>query len=97
MSPVKFRKSLLALAITACALPAYAQTLQLTNDGLLLEDTRFTDNVEITGAFNSSTLNEDAVQIAGSKFEKDLVFNATITSSGKHPGGIDMDTFDAGK
>lgn len=81
VSPVLFRKSLLALAITTCALPVYAQTLQLTDAGLTLERQQFSDNVEITGAMNHTQRDAEAIHVLGSDFAKDLVFNATITSS----------------
>lgn len=93
VSPVLFRKSLLALAITTCALPVHAQTLQLTDAGLTLERQQFSENVEITGSMNHAQEGVDALHILGSDFAKDLVFNATITSSNSSGGGIDMDSW----
>ena len=93
VSSVLFRKSLLALAITACALPVHAQTLQLTDAGMTLERQQFSENVEITGSMNHSQEGVEALHILGSDFAKDLVFNATITSTHSSGGGIDMDSW----
>ncbi len=88
-----FRKTLLALAITATTLPAYAQTVQLTNAGFLSERQTYAEDLEITGTFTGGT-DEDAIEFNGSHLQKNLILNATINSTGDFAGGVDMDVYE---
>lgn len=93
MNPVMFRKTLLALAVTATALPALAETVQLTNAGFKSEHQRYSGNLEINGAYTGGS-DEDAIELNGSSIEKDLILNATINSTGNFAGGVDMDVWE---
>lgn len=93
MSPVIFRKTLLALAITTTALPVSAETLTLTNAGLVRENKTYQGNLEIKGAYTGSAA-EDAIEFNGNHVKGDLILNATINSSGNFAGGIDMDAWE---
>lgn len=93
MNPVIFRKTLLTLAITATALPVSAETLQLTNAGLVSEHKTYEGNLEITGAYTGSVA-EDAIEFNGNRVKGDLILNATINSSGDLAGGIDLDAWE---
>lgn len=95
MASVIFRKTLLALAVTATTLPAYAQTVQLTNAGFLSERQTYTEDLEITGTYTGGS-DEDAIEFNGSHLQKDLILNATITSTGDFAGGVDMDVYEDG-
>jgi len=87
-----FRKTLLAVAITATTLPAYAQTVQLTDAGFVSDRQFYTEDLEITGSYNGGA-DEDAIALNGSYLEKNLILNATINSTGDFAGGVDMDAF----
>ncbi|MCU1723897.1 autotransporter outer membrane beta-barrel domain-containing protein, partial [Pseudomonas sp. 5P_5.1_Bac1] len=93
-SPI-FRKTLLALAVTATTLPAWAQTVQLTNAGFLSERQTYSENLEITGTYTGGS-DEDAIEFNGSHLQKDLILNATINSTGDFAGGVDMDVYEDG-
>lgn len=95
MASVIFRKTLLALAVTATTLPAYAQTVQLTNAGFLSERQTYTEDLEITGTYTGGS-DEDAIEFNGSHLQKDLILNATINSTGDFAGGVDMDVYEDG-
>lgn len=90
VTPVISRKTLLALAVTAAALPAYAQTLQLTNAGIEINDETYSESVEVSGSFTSSNSDLDAIEFNSVIFDKDLVLNATINASGNNAAGLDL-------
>lgn len=92
MTPT-FRKTLLALAVTSAALPAYAQTLTLTNAGIIEEDGSYVENVEITGSFTGSN-GDDAIEFNGVIFQKDLIINADVNAGGNNAGGLDLTELD---
>ena len=95
VNPAMFRKTLLALAITATALPAYADdTLKLTDKGLVKTGLVYAGNLEITGSFTSTDSDVDAVELHGIDVGGDLILNATINANGKHADGVDMDMND---
>ncbi|QLF93684.1 autotransporter domain-containing protein [Pseudomonas sp. ABC1] len=79
MIPSGFRKTLLALAVTGTALPALAQTVQLTDSGLLSENLAYTDSLEIVGAFNGSA--SDAVRLTNVSVAQELVLDAAIENA----------------
>ncbi|HCF7328964.1 TPA: autotransporter outer membrane beta-barrel domain-containing protein [Pseudomonas aeruginosa] len=87
-----YYKTLLALAIAGAALPSHAATLQLGDAGLRIENTRYADSLEITGAFTGSDLpgDTDAIYINTVTFEQNLVLNANIAASGTDVSGIDF-------
>ncbi|RQJ19381.1 autotransporter outer membrane beta-barrel domain-containing protein [Pseudomonas aeruginosa] len=87
-----YRKTLLALAIAGAALPSHAATLQLSDTGLRIENTRYADSLEITGAFTGSDLPEDAdaIYINTATFEQNLVLNANIEANGNDISGVDF-------
>ncbi|MCU1720529.1 autotransporter outer membrane beta-barrel domain-containing protein, partial [Pseudomonas sp. 5P_5.1_Bac1] len=93
-SPI-FRKTLLALAVTATTLPAWAETVQLTNAGFLSERQTYSETLEITGTYTGGS-DEDAIEFNGSHLQKDLILNATINSTGDFAGGVDMDVYEDG-
>ena len=95
MASMLFRKTLLAVAVTATTLPVYAQTVQLTNAGFVSERQTYAEDLEITGTYNGST-DEDAIAINGSHLQKNLILNATINSTGDFAGGVDMDVYEDG-
>lgn len=100
MAPVIFRKTLLALAITASALPAFAVTLanqvvNLTNAGFKSEHQTHYGNLEFTGSYTGGS-DEDAIELNGSTITGDLILNSTIDSSGDFAGGVDMDSWEDG-
>ena len=84
-----FRKTLLALAVTGAALPAYAQTL--TNDGLFIGAETF-DSLEITGSFKGESETEvlEAVVLNGTQVTNGLLLNANITVESREATGIDL-------
>ncbi|MDU9389160.1 autotransporter outer membrane beta-barrel domain-containing protein [Pseudomonas sp. zfem002] len=90
-----FPKTLLALAVTATTLPAYAETVQLTNAGFKSENQTYSENLEISGSYSGSG-NDDPIELHGSHVQKDLILNATINSTGNFAGGVDMDSFGDG-
>ncbi|MFD2643318.1 autotransporter outer membrane beta-barrel domain-containing protein [Pseudomonas japonica] len=89
-----FRKTLLALAVTTTTVPAYAQTVQLTNAGFKSENQTYSENLEISGSYSGSG-NDDPIELHGSHVQKDLILNATINSTGNFAGGVDMDVYEA--
>lgn len=100
MAPVIFRKTLLALAITASALPAFAvplanQVVNLTNAGFKSEHQTHYGNLEFTGSYTGGS-DEDAIELNGSTITGDLILNSTIDSSGDFAGGVDMDSWEDG-
>lgn len=95
MTPLMFRKTLLALAITATALPVSAQTVKLTNAGYVSEHKTYEGNLEFTGAYTGSSA-EDAIEFNGNHVKGDLILNATINNSGNFAGGIDLDAWEDG-
>lgn len=95
MTPVMFRKTLLALAITATALPVGAQTIKLTDAGFISEHKTYEGNLEFTGAYTGSAA-EDAIEFNGNHVKGDLILNTTINSSGDFAGGIDLDAWEDG-
>lgn len=93
MNSLSFRKTLIAIAITAATLPAYAETLVLTDAGLTREHTRH-ESLEVTGAFTAGNNSElDAIDLSGVTIDKDLVLNATINAKGDFASGLDMDSW----
>ncbi|TBV15752.1 autotransporter domain-containing protein [Stutzerimonas kirkiae] len=80
MIPSGFCKTLLALAVTAAALPALAQTVQLNDSGLLSENQAYTDSLEITGAFSGSAA--DAVRLTNVSIAQGLTLDAGIENAG---------------
>ena len=94
MSSMSLRKTLLALAITSAALGAQAQTLALTDSGIVETLTHHTDDVEITGSHSANRVDSDAIGFNGVTFDKNLVLNATITPSGVFSDGIDLNSAD---
>ena len=89
MSPTSFRKTILALAISA-ALPVSAQSLVLDNTGIEENDATYSDVVEITGSFTSSNSDVDAIEFNSTVFENDLILNATINANGDNASGLDL-------
>ena len=89
MSTALFRKTILAIAVTA-ALPAYAQSLVLTDLGIEENDETYSDIVDVTGSFTSSNSDVDAIEFNSTVFEKDLILNATINANGDNAGGLDL-------
>lgn len=87
-----YRKTLLALAIAGAALPSHAAALQLGDTGLRIENTRYADSLEITGAFTGSDLpgDTDAIYINTATFEQNLVLNANIEANGTDISGVDF-------
>lgn len=81
MNAVIFRKTLLAIAVAATAVPAFAETVELTNAGYKSERQTHTGNLEINGAYTGSAV-KDAIELNGSTIEKGLILNANITGSG---------------
>lgn len=92
MSPTSFRKTLLALAVTA-AMPVYAQTLVLDNFGIDKNNELFNESVEVTGSFNSSNSDLDAIELNSVNINGDLTLNATINANGDNADGIDLSQF----
>ncbi|GGJ17479.1 hypothetical protein ALP32_200262 [Pseudomonas avellanae] len=88
MTAVIFRKTLLAMAVAATAIPAFAETVQLTNAGYNSERQTHTGNLEINGAYTGSTV-KDAIKLSGSTVDRDLILNANINNSGNLAGGED--------
>ncbi|MEE1920363.1 autotransporter domain-containing protein [Pseudomonas sp. 148P] len=87
------RKTLLAMAVASATLPAYAQTVQLTNAGFKSENQTYTESLEITGSYSGSG-EDDPIEFNGSHLQKDLILNATINSTGDFAGGVDMDVYE---
>lgn len=86
MNSVMFRKTLLAMAVAATAVPAFAETVELTNAGYKSEGQTHTGNLEINGAYTGSAV-KDAIQLSGSTIEKNLILNANISGSGTFANG----------
>ncbi|KPW60484.1 Outer membrane autotransporter barrel [Pseudomonas syringae pv. broussonetiae] len=86
MNSVMFRKTLLAMAVAATAVPAFAETVQLTNAGYKSERQTHTGNLEINGAYSGSAV-KDAIQLSGSTVEKNLILNGNISGSGTFASG----------
>ena len=80
MIPV-LRKTLLALSVAAYAMPAFAETVQLTNAGFKSQGQTHTGNLDMGGSYSGSGL-QNIVGLNGSRVDKDLILNAAITSSG---------------
>lgn len=90
MAVVKLQKTLIALAITAAAHPVYAETVPLTNAGVLVETFTYADNVEVNGSFTTSNSDLDAIEFNSVRFEKDLIINATVNANGTNADGLDL-------
>ncbi|HBO1367541.1 TPA: autotransporter outer membrane beta-barrel domain-containing protein [Pseudomonas aeruginosa] len=86
MTP-KYRKTLLALAISASALPLAAHALTLTNSGLDSEGNTYTDSTEVTGAFTGSN---QPIRFYSDTFNHDLVLNAQVQATGDDLNGVDL-------
>lgn len=95
MTPLMFRKTLLALAITATALPVSAQTVKLTNAGYVSEHKTYEGNLEFTGTYTGNSA-EDAIEFNGNHVKGNLILNTTINNSGDFAGGIDLDAWEDG-
>lgn len=87
MTPT-YRKTLLALAISASTLPLAAQALTLTNSGLNSEGNTYTDSTEVTGSFNNQ--NVQPMQFYSDTFNHDLVLNAQVQATGDDLNGVDL-------
>lgn len=94
MASMLFRKTLLALAVATTALPAHAQTVQLTNSGFKSENQTYADSLEITGSYSGTAGENDPIEFNGSHLQQDLILNATINSTGDFAGGVDMDAYE---
>lgn len=90
VAPMTFRKTILALAVTGATLPAYAQTLALTNAGILEENQNFAESVEVTGAFTSSNSDTDPIEFNSVTFQQELILNATVDANGANADGLDL-------
>lgn len=86
MTPT-YRKTLLALAISASALPLAAHALTLTNSGLDSEGNTYTDSTEVTGAFTGS---DQPLRFYSDTFNHDLVLNAQVQATGDDLNGADL-------
>ncbi|EPS7394458.1 hypothetical protein ACVHLH_006018 [Pseudomonas aeruginosa] len=86
MTPT-YRKTLLALAISASALPLAAQALTLTNSGLDSEGNTYADSTEVTGAFTGS---DQPLRFYSDTFNHDLVLNAQVQATGDDLNGVDL-------
>ncbi len=86
MTPT-YRKTLLALAISASALPLAAHALTLTNSGLDSEGNTYTDSTEVSGAFTGSN---QPIRFYSDTFNHDLVLNAQIQATGDDLNGVDL-------
>ncbi|MEW3495897.1 hypothetical protein QOZ15_14070 [Pseudomonas aeruginosa] len=86
MTP-KYRKTLLALAISASALPLAAHALTLTNSGLDSEGNTYTDSTEVTGAFTGS---DQPLRFYSDTFNHDLVLNTQVQATGDDLNGVDL-------
>ncbi|MBV4535134.1 autotransporter domain-containing protein [Pseudomonas sp. SWRI10] len=93
VAPLTFRKTLLALAITTSALPAFAETVQLTNAGYKSEHQTHNGDLEFTGSYTGGS-DEDAIELNGSTITGNLILNSTINSTGDFAGGVDMDSWE---
>jgi len=89
MSPTSFRKTLLALAVTA-TLPVYAESLVLNNAGIEKNDETFSESVEITGSFTSNNSDLDAIELNSATINGDLTLNAVINANGANADGLDL-------
>ncbi|TLP73958.1 autotransporter domain-containing protein [Pseudomonas nitroreducens] len=94
-----YRKTLLALAISATALPVAAQSgnsatsLPLTNSGIHTEYEYYTaPSVELNGSFTSGDSDRTAFESYSDSYAGDLVLNASINANGDDAGGIDFTT-----
>lgn len=76
MSSVIFRKTLLALAITATALPAYAEILELNDTGLVITGSK-SEPVEVAGNFSGTHDLAQAIKLDAAQLDKGLILNAT--------------------
>ncbi|GLU37604.1 autotransporter outer membrane beta-barrel domain-containing protein [Pseudomonas sp. NBRC 100443] len=86
MTPM-YRKTLLALAISASALPLAAHALTLTNSGLDSEGNTYTDSTEVTGAFTGS---DQPIRFYSDTFNHDLVLNSQVQATGDDLNGADL-------
>jgi outer membrane autotransporter protein len=84
MTPLIYRKTLLALTISAATLPITSYALDLTNDGIHSAGNTYTDTVEVIGSFNNHDV--APVQFNGDIFQKDLILNATVAATGNSNG-----------
>lgn len=89
MSPTSFRKTLLALAITA-TLPVYAESLVLNNSGIEKNDEIFSESVEINGSFTSNNSDLDAIELNSVTINGDLALNTIINANGANADGLDL-------
>lgn len=87
MTSNTFRKTLLALAVTGAALPAYAQTLTLTNAGIAEQNSSYSETVEIGGSFTGA---KDAVALDSVDIDGSLILAASIKASGEDADGLDL-------
>lgn len=87
MTPT-YRKTLLALAISASTLPLAAQALTLTNSGLNSEGNTYTDSTEVTGSFSNQ--NVQPIRFYSDTFNHDLVINAQVQATGDDLNGVDL-------
>lgn len=87
MTPT-YRKTLLALAISASTLPLAAQALTLTNSGLNSEGNTYTDSTEVTGSFSNQ--NVQPIRFYSDTFNHDLMLNAQVQATGDDLNGVDL-------
>lgn len=90
MRPTTFRKTLLALAITATALPAYAAEQQIDNTPLQIDTSEQVEAIEITGSYEGEGAGLNALTLDDAGFKGKLDLNATIQLSGDDSSGFVM-------
>lgn len=79
MSPLTYRKTLLALAIAACALPAHGQTVQLTDAGFTSSHQSYANGLEFGGSFTN--ISRSAIVLDDATVQGGLTFNSPVNDN----------------
>lgn len=91
MRPTTFRKTLLALAITATALPAYAAEQNIGGAALTITVNAAPEAIEVTGDFAGNLPAGNAITMEGDKtISGKLDLNANIELTGDGAAGFNM-------
>lgn len=92
MAYLKHRKKVLALALSAMALPVSAQTLVLDNDNRINSSwTTYGEPVRVTGSYSSNAGENTPVRFTDDVFEQGLTLDATITLRGNDVSGASLE------
>jgi len=92
MAYLKHRKKVLALALSAMALPASAQTLVLDNDNRINSwYETYEEQVRVIGSYSNQDSDNSPIRFTDVVFKQGLVLDAVISARGNDMSGADLE------